>query len=598
MRQRIFPGFGRMFAVTTVAATLLAVPYQAEPATRRPTVKLQKPQTEISEAYYDKAWRDFQIGSKKEKAEVVKALRSIVRKSPEEFMAHYYLGIMISEEGSPGQALRHFETALIGFPNSADIHARMGALLDVGKKSDAAVEHYRKALELEPNNARALSRVGIFELESGNLDKAYDLLIKARQVQPDNPETLRALGAIYIEKNAAGEALPILEQALLFDQKHAETHWLLARTFEKLNQPEKAAEHFAEARKLGRKDPEIKELIGYDLARSLLQAGKVAEAEAEFKKEIKKNSDPGTGHYELAGLYEDSGREDAAIEAYLEAYKASKKFGAGVMKAADIYLRRENYDRAEATLELLKSDPELKDKAKIAIEELKETREKQEKLRLAAEMEDGKMGDIGIEANFLQMLDLNKSDPTALEGLMNFYKDRGYYEKALYWFKKYNKVHPTSDFQKKLIEEDLKNRYDLDNFSLFGRKLVTKDFKGRSKLDNAPLSGKNMVDEDGKNSTMIMWLTALPLKESVAPDDNLMNLAFNGENDRLKEIAFQILLVRQEYKNDRRVIEGLMDFYAERGRIDDALKCVNSLKRLGFYTASEATEKRAKLRGK
>ena len=77
----------------------------AAAATRRPKVKLQQPKQEISEAYYDKAWRTWQIGSKKEKEEVIKSLRSIVRKSPEEFMAHYYLGIMVAEEGSPAQAL-------------------------------------------------------------------------------------------------------------------------------------------------------------------------------------------------------------------------------------------------------------------------------------------------------------------------------------------------------------------------------------------------------------------------------------------------------------------------------------------------------------
>ncbi|HNW12889.1 MAG TPA: hypothetical protein PKI71_16105, partial [Candidatus Rifleibacterium sp.] len=95
-----------------------------------------------------------------------------------------------------------------------------------------------------------------------------------------------------------------------------------------------------------------------------------------------------------------------------------------------------------------------------------------------------------------------------------------------------------------------------------------------------------------------VWLKALPLKDSVIPDDNLMQLAFNGENDRLKELAFLILLTRTEYKKDRRLHEGLMEFYAERGRVEDAVKCVNTLKSLGYFTAAEATEKRGKLRGK
>ncbi len=568
----------------------------AAAATRRPKVKLQQPKQEISEAYYDKAWRTWQIGSKKEKEEVIKSLRSIVRKSPEEFMAHYYLGIMVSEEGSPAQALRYLETALVGFPKSADIHVRMGTLLDSSKKSDQAVEHYRKALELEPANAKALSRLGIYELENSNLDKAYDLLYKARQVQPDNPDTLRGLGSILVEKNNPKEALPILEQALLFDQKHAETHWLLARAYEQAGQPEKAAEYFALAKKLGRRDPEMKELIGYDMARSLVKAGKMQEAEAEYKKEIKKNSDAATGHYELAQIYLDTGRENEAIASYNEAYKADKKFGDGMLKASDIYLQREEYNKAEEILKQLKKDPEYKDKAEMGLEEIKETREKQEKLRLEAEMADRKMDDAGVEANFLQMLSLNKDDASALEGLVEFYKERGYYEKALYWFKRFNKVRPTSDANRKMIEKDLKDRNDQDNFSLFGRKLVTKDYKDNKVLDNSPISGNDLTNKYTGEHTV--WLKALPLKDSVIPDDNLMQLAFNGENDRLKELAFLILLTRTEYKKDRRLHEGLMEFYAERGRVEDAVKCVNTLKSLGYFTAAEATEKRGKLRGK
>jgi len=568
----------------------------AAAATRRPKVKLQQPKQEISEAYYDKAWRTWQIGSKKEKEEVIKSLRSIVRKSPEEFMAHYYLGIMVSEEGSPTQALRHLETALVGFPKSADIHVRMGTLLDSSKKSDQAVEHYRKALELEPANAKALSRLGIYELENSNLDKAYDLLYKARQVQPDNPDTLRGLGSILVEKNNPKEALPILEQALLFDQKHAETHWLLARAYEQAGQPEKAAEYFALAKKLGRRDPEMKELIGYDMARSLVKAGKMQEAEAEYKKEIKKNSDAAIGHYELAQIYLDTGRENEAIASYNEAYKANKKLGDGMLKASDIYLHREEYDKAEDILKQLKKDPEYKDKAEMGLEEIKETREKQEKLRLEAEMADRKMNDAGVEANFLQMLSLNKDDASALEALVEFYKERGYYEKALYWFKRFNKVRPTSDVNRKMIEKDLKDRNDQDNFSLFGRKLVTKDYKDNKVLDNSPISGNDLTNKYTGEHTV--WLKALPLKDSVIPDDNLMQLAFNGENDRLKELAFLILLTRTEYKKDRRLHEGLMEFYAERGRVEDAVKCVNTLKSLGYFTAAEATEKRGKLRGK
>jgi len=547
-------------AMLTACFTVADIPLSAAP--RRPKVKTLEPAPAVSEAFYDKVWRSYQIGSKKEKAEAIKQLKTVLRKSPEEFMAHYYLGIMISEEGSPTTALKHFETALLGFPKSADIHVRMAEILDQRNKVEEAYDHYEKALELEPLNPKALSRMGIFELENGNLSEAHQLLTKAREIQPDNPVTLRALGAILIDRNSPREALPILEQSLMFDEKHAENHWLLAKAYEKLDNPEKATHHFEQARKLGRRDTDIKELIGYDLARSLARSNKMAEAEAEYKKEIRKSQDPTTGLSELAQLYEDIGREDDAIKLYLQAYGMNKKLAAGVMKAAEIYLKRENYEKAEEMLAMLKNDPEFKERARIELEEIDDRKKLQETLKFENTLKDSSLTDQQKEETYYQMLNINKNDPTALEGLMTFYQERGYYDEAISWFRKYNRVNPTSDHNRKLIESDLKNRKKLDDFTLFQHK------------------------------------EPLPFKYVKTPEDDLRNLAFNGDNDRLKEVAFQILLDRKENKSERTLIEGLLNFYAERGRYNEASKQIAAMVRNGYYTKSEGAERRKKLRGR
>jgi len=355
---------------------------------RRKKVALAPEPVQISEAFYDKAWRDFQIGTKKEKAEVIKSLRAIVKKNPEEFMAQYYLGIMISQEGSPTTALRHLETALLGFPKSADIHIRIGELLDARNKSNDAIEHYKSALTLEPGNGKALSRVGMFELESGNLKQAYDLLYKARQVQPDNADTLRSLGAVMTSLDSNGEAIEVLEQALLFDQKHADTHWLLAKAYEGFKNAEKAAEHFELARKFGRGDSDIKELIGYDLARSFTKSGRYEDAAAEYKKEIRKNADPATGYYELGQLHEDIGQYDDAIKAYLQAYNMNKKFAEGIMHAAEIYLDREDFTNAENFLNMLRRDKTYGDEVRNQLEEIDENRKFYESRKLEQKLKE------------------------------------------------------------------------------------------------------------------------------------------------------------------------------------------------------------------
>lgn len=548
--------------ILSIALCCLFAAPDLSAAVRRKKIPLAAEPVQISEAFYDKAWRDFQIGNKKEKAEVIKSLRAIARKSPEEFMAHYYLGIMISQEGSPAQALRHFETALLGFPKSADIHVRIGELLDARNKTDEAIEHYESALALEPGNGKALARLGMFELEQGNLKEAREMLAKARQVQPDNPDVLRGLGAVLIDLDSAREAIEILEQALLFDQKHAETHWLLARAYESVQNADKAAEHYENARKLGRGDQEIKELIGYDLARNLEKSGKVEEAIAEYKKEIRKNADPATGYYELGRLLEDMGRYDEAVKSYLQAYNMNKAFSEGIMRSAEIYLKGEDFVNAENFLNMLRRDPKFGDQARSELDEIEETKKRLESRKLEMKLMESDNTDAVIEETYYELIDRNKEDAESLDGLRRFYEERGYFNQALAVYRKYYKANPGTAYGKEMIEKELKEKFAQDNLALFGT---------RKEIDP---------------------------KYSTISDEDLMNLAYHGENDRLREVAILALLTRKEYKNNRKLIEELMDFYEERGNTSEALKCVTKLKRYGYYSDYEASAKRAKLRGK
>lgn len=548
--------------VLTIALLCIFSVQNLSAAVRRKKIPLAQEPVQISETFYDQAWRNFQIGNKKEKAEVIKSLRAVVRKSPEEFMAHYYLGIMISQEGSPTQALRHFETALLGFPKSADIHIRIGELLDARNKSDEAIEHYQSAIGLEPDNGKALARLGMFELENGNLKEARKLLLKARQLQPDDPDVLRGLGAVLIDLDSAREAIEILEQALLFDQKHAETHWLLAKAYENVRNANKAVEHYDQARKFGRRDPEIKELIGYDLARNLDKSGKIEEAIAEYKKEIRKNADPATGYFELGRLFEDTGRDSEAIKAYLQAYNMNKSFAEGIMRSAEIYLKDEDFVNAENFLNMLRRDPKFGDQARMEIDEIAATQKRLESRKLEMKLMESGNNDAEIEETYYELIDRNKENDEALDGLRRFYEERGYYDQALTIFRKYHKINPGTEYGRKMTEKELKDKFARDNMALFGT--------------------RRNVDP----------------KYSNVDDDDLMNLAYQGENDRLREIAMQALLTRKEYKKDRKLIDELMDFYEERGNTREALKCVTKLKRYGYYSDREAKDKRARLRGK
>jgi tetratricopeptide (TPR) repeat protein len=241
-----------------------------------------------TERFYDKIWEKYKVGNKNDRADVIKTLKKVVKDSPDEYMAYYYLGVICNDEGQSGPALKYYELALAGFPKSSDIHIRMAKILDEKNKRDEANEHYVKALAIEKDNPNALSRVGIMELENKNYEKAAEYLIKAKDLQPDNSETLKALGETWFEQGKYSDAIKILEQVLLFDAQDAKTHLLLGRAYEKNNNSEKAAQHIELAGKYGKKDEEIAGAIGYDIARNFTKSGRYEEALAAYKKEIKK----------------------------------------------------------------------------------------------------------------------------------------------------------------------------------------------------------------------------------------------------------------------------------------------------------------------
>lgn len=516
----------------------------------------------VSEAYYSRAWKKYRIGNAKEKNDVIEALKKIIKKSKSEHMAHYYLGIMTTELGDDKEGLKHFNNALSYLPDSADILTRIGEIYDRQGKGKEALEYFNKALSINQMIPAALSRVGKDEYEKGNLTKALNMLLKAREMQPENPETLRILGKIYLAEKRGSEAQEVLSQAILFDEKHAETQLDLAKSYDLLNDSNKASEHYALAKKLGKKNEDIIGESGYSLAKNLYLSGKIEEAEKEYKKALKTLEDKASGYYGLAEIYESLGREDDAISHYIKAYNEDKKYADKIMSAAEIYIDREEYDKAETTYELLRRDPVYKEKAKAALSELKTIKEEAEKRQLEQEIRETGSSDADIESNYLALYDYDKNNTEAIQGLMNYYNNRGYYDEALKWFRRYNKINPTSAQDKKLIEKEYKEKLEQDNFRLHGEKSPKKDTK------------------------------------SSLSDDEIHNIAFSGENDRLQETALKILLTRKDYKSDSSAHHKLLRFYTERGNTKEALKCVSKMKRLGILSESESESIRNELRKK
>jgi hypothetical protein len=229
-------------------------------------------------------------------------------------------------------------------------------------------------------------------------------------------------------------------------------------------------------------------------------------------------------------------------------------------------MNREEYDKAEEMYKMLNRDKTYKEEAKYELSELNDRRELDKQLKLEAKLNQSYTTDGEVEATYLKLLDQDSKNETALDGLRKFYEERGYYKEALKYFRKYNKLRPVSDYEKKSIEEELKDKYKRDNYLVFG------------------------------------YASEQNYSKSKTGDGELRDLADYGENDRVRELALNILVWRKTRNDDRKfstegknLLEELLNFYKKRGNLKGARKCVSALKRYDWWSDYEASQERRDL---
>jgi tetratricopeptide (TPR) repeat protein len=165
------------------------------------------------------------------------------------------------------QQLGHVADAIFIWEQIATKHLKSGHELD-------AAEAFKKLVELDGNNplhrlrlAETLARsrnvegaIGQFRaaaellLQLGHLDNALKVYDRLLQIRPE-PAVAKQAAMLFLERNQGNDAMMALAKlqiAFKANQKDLETLAMLARSFEQLNQPEKAIEVYKEQVRLAR----------------------------------------------------------------------------------------------------------------------------------------------------------------------------------------------------------------------------------------------------------------------------------------------------------------------------------------------------------
>ena len=211
--------------------------------------------------------------------------RATLQENPGCWMAHYNLGIVLSQQGEADQAIDHYRRAVALRPDYAEAHYNLGRLLVEQGQLNDAIAHYERATAINPADADAQNNLGVTLFGIGRADDAIAHYQKALEIRPDYAEASCNLANALIAKDDFDGAIARYKACLaaIPDQEEAQ----------------------------------------YNLASALLRKGRADEAIVEYQKVLQMHPESADAHANLGIAWLTKGRVPDAMAEYTKALQIS-----------------------------------------------------------------------------------------------------------------------------------------------------------------------------------------------------------------------------------------------------------------------------------
>jgi len=208
-----------------------------------------------------------------------------LQKNPGCWMAHYNLGIALSEQGEVDAAIDHYLKALALRSDYAEAHYNLGRLLAGHGEFAEAIAHYEKAAAINPADAEAQNNLGVTLFGMGRVDDAIRHYQQALDIRPQYAEASCNLANALTAKDDLDAAIVRYRAclAVMPDQEEAQ----------------------------------------YNLASALLRKGRMDEAIVEFQRVLQIHPESADARANLGIAWLANGRPQDAVAEYRRALQES-----------------------------------------------------------------------------------------------------------------------------------------------------------------------------------------------------------------------------------------------------------------------------------
>lgn len=203
-----------------------------------------------------------------------------VRKIPGSPEPHNDFANALREAGRPAEAVQQYREALRLKPDYMNAHNNLGTLLaELGRFAEAE-PHLREALRLKPASPQLEINLGMVYLDMGRPEDARRHLESALAALPGHPQAIAQLGHALVDMGRGDEALERLRSALADRPADPELNNTIGVLLCRLGRPSEAVEPLRAAAAAA---VPARGRIRFNLGRALFEAGRLDEAEAEFR---------------------------------------------------------------------------------------------------------------------------------------------------------------------------------------------------------------------------------------------------------------------------------------------------------------------------
>jgi tetratricopeptide (TPR) repeat protein len=176
--------------------------------------------------------------TKNNHSEAIEQFRLILKSEPDNFVANFKLGMLLSEGA---ENLRDLPAAVNLLtragelnPQTAEVQFSLGNALYRAERVEESLAAFERALSIDPKHARAANNIGTVLGRVGKLKEAVEHFRKAIEIDPNYAEAVDGLTAVLFQSKAHRDAAEVLRDAV--KKRPADIRplyklaWLLATT--------------------------------------------------------------------------------------------------------------------------------------------------------------------------------------------------------------------------------------------------------------------------------------------------------------------------------------------------------------------------------